>query len=84
MTEDKQTTTRHSVSFNSYVEGIVAKAHDMWPELPSYSAVIARIIADWDNQRSEGNGGRRQQLAKIPEILEIVKEIRDERKSDGD
>lgn len=53
-----------AVSLNQHTLEILARAELLWPEFSNNrSAIIRKIIADWDRNRNE-KGGRTERLEK--------------------
>jgi len=53
---------RKTITVNQEIAAIIEKAAGVWPELAhNTSALIGKIIADWDRIRAEG-GGKGQQI----------------------
>ena len=78
-------TVKRSISFNEYCWGVVEKAQELWPEhADNLSALINKIIAEWD--RSYSGGGKSQRVISRIAVAEsnIIDEIRRARDSGCD
>lgn len=61
-------------SLNEHIMGIVDNAgRNIWPEFAgNRSALMRKIIADWDRMRNEGGGGRMARIERLEERMALV------------
>ena len=64
---------RKTITINEEIIAIIGRAAIVWPELShNTSALIGKIIADWDRIRAEGGGKTQQINARLDRHEELL------------
>lgn len=65
-----------SITLNQYTTDILSKAEEMWPELSgNQSAIIRKVVADWNRLRCENGGKTAQTNARLDKHERILQKI---------
>ena len=67
---------RQSIRLTRHVTAIVrGRATEMWPELDgNINGLVNKIITDWNVQRDDSGGSRREQIKALDARLTIVEQ----------